>query len=193
MHEPLVRARHLKSVLAAMDRLRERDAVRARLPASMPERVEAAHGSDWLPIEHDLAFARALHAVLGKRELDVFNRRMLVASFQGPLLRTLVQTAVELLGVDPGAWARWIPKGWRLVFRDCGTWTIDRIGPREVVLRLSDLPAVCAEDPVWPGSVGSSLSSILDLADARGDLALDSVDAAARTATYTMRWEPQRG
>jgi len=188
--EPLVRARHLKSVLAAVDRQAERQEVRARIGPTRVAAIEEASGTDWLPIGHDVAMAGALDAVLGPDGLAAFNREMLLQSLRGPLLRALVDLATHFLGLDAGAWANWIPRGWVLMFQGFGRWTIVRRGEGEVILTLADLPPVCAADPVWPRSVASTLSGILPAVGAVGTVDLDSVDPLLGTAVYTMRWRP---
>jgi hypothetical protein len=190
--EPLVRARHLKSVLAAVDREPRRQELRARIGPALVTAIEEATGTDWLPIGHDVALAGALDAVLGPEGLATFNREMMLQSLRGPLLRALVELATHFLGLDAGAWARWIPRGWVLMFQGFGRWTIVRRGEGEVTLTLAGLPPECAADPVWPRSAASTLSGILPAVGATGTVELDSVDPQEGTAVYTMRWRPGR-
>ncbi len=190
--EPLVRARHLKSVLAAVDRQPRRQELHARIGATLVAAIEEAAGTDWLPIGHDVAMAGALEAVLGPEGLATFNREMMLQSLRGPLLRSLVDLATHFLGLDAGAWASWIPRGWVLMFQGFGRWTIVRRGEGEVMLTLAELPPVCAADPVWPRSVASTLSGVLPAVGATGTVELDSVDPLQGIAVYTMRWRAGR-
>jgi hypothetical protein len=89
-----------------------------------------------------------------------------------------------------GERTHWIPRGWGLVFRDCGEWAVELVGPGAADLRLRELPPICSQDEVWPRSVASSLSSLIDLARVRGTLRLVALDRAAGAASYQMRWEP---
>lgn len=189
MGEPLVRARHLKSTLAAADRSEARELIRAALPAGLATAIEAADGFDWLPAEHDVALVQAIHGVLGDVGHDAFSRRVILEAFQGPLLGALIAAAVRLFPGGLVAWAHWIPRGWALLFRECGEWTVERVGPGAVDLRLRWLPPVCVRDPVWTRSVASSLSALLDLAQLGGTLRLAGLDGEAGAATYEMRWE----
>jgi hypothetical protein len=175
-----------------VDREPRRPELRARIGPSLVAAIEEATGTDWLPIGHDVAMAGALDAVLGPEGLATFNREMMLQSLRGPLLRALVELATHFLGLDAGAWARWIPRGWVLMFQGFGHWTIVRRGEGEVTLTLADLPPVCAADPVWPRSVASTLSGILPAVGATGTVELDSVDPLEGTAVYTMRWRPGR-
>ena len=197
--EPLVRVRHLKSVLAAVDRHPRRPELRARIGPDLLTAVEEGTGTDWLPIGHDVAMAGALDAVLGPEGLAAFNREMMRQSLRGPLLSALVELATQFLGLDAGAWARWIPRGWVLMFQGFGRWTIVRRGQAEVrgqgevTLTLAELPPVCATDAVWPRSVASTLSGILPAVGATGTVELDSVDPLKGTVVYTMRWRAVAG
>jgi len=187
--EPLVRARHLKLVLAAADRTSQALAIRSRVGPEVTRAVEEATGSDWLPVAHDVALAGALDAVLGPEGLAGFNRTMMQDSLRGPLLRALVEMATHFLGFDAGAWAGWIPRGWGLMFKHCGRWTVVSRGGGEVALTLTGLPPICAADAVWPVSVASALSAVLPAVGTVGTVTLQSVDPAAGTAVYVMRWQ----
>lgn len=185
-----MRARHLKSTLAAADRSQVRDAVRAALPPGLAGAVEAANGFDWLPAANDVALVRAIHGALGDAEHHAFSRRVILEAFEGPLLNALVTAGLRLFPGGLMAWAHWIPRGWGLVFRDCGEWAVELVGSGAADLRLRELPPICSRDEVWPRSVASSLSPLIDLARVRGTMCLVALDRAAGTASYQMRWEP---
>src|SRR5512147_664766 len=152
MGEPLVRARHLKSTLAAVDRTAARDAVRGALPPGLAAAIEAANGFDWLPAVKDVALVHAIHGALGDAEHDAFSRGVILEAFEGPLLGPLITIGVRLFPGGLMAWAHWIPRAWALVFRECGEWKIDGIGPGAVDMQLRWLPPICVQDPVWPRS-----------------------------------------
>ncbi len=188
MSSPLVRARHLKQVLAAVDRQPNRQAIRDRMGPTLVATIEEATGFDWLPVAHDVAMAGALDEVLGPAGLATFNREMMLHSFRGPLLRALEEVATRLLGLDAGAWASWVPKGWALMFQGCGRWTVIRHGEGEATLTVVGLPPVCSSDAVWPRSVASSLSGIIPAVGAEGTVELERIDPREGTAVYAMRW-----
>ncbi len=185
--EPAVRARHLKALLSFADRQPGEVAarVRQRMGPEALRRIADASGIEWLPFELDLDLTRHVHAVLGPDEFVRFFRQQTLAAFEGPLLKTLVDTAVRMFGLDPMSWARWVPMGWSLLFRNCGAWTSETAVPGTVVLRLSGAPAAAAGDPVWPDSVAASLSALVDMARARG-----RVEAARGPGAivFTMTW-----
>ncbi|HTN53651.1 MAG TPA: hypothetical protein VML50_14675 [Anaeromyxobacter sp.] len=186
--EPLVRARHLKSLLTAVDALACAPAVRAHVGAAVLGATEGASGIDWLPLEHDLAFTGAIYQVLPAAEADAFFRAHTSASFEGPLLRTMVDTAVRLFGLDPGSWARWVPKGWSMIFRGTGEWSVGAIRPGEARLGLAALPDEAIAHAHWLRSVARSLDALCDLARCTGGMELAAVDLAARRADFVLRW-----
>lgn len=185
----MVRARHLKTTLAAADRSAAREDIRAALPSGLAAIIEAANGFDWLPAANDVALVRSIHGALGDAEHDAFSRSVILDAFEGPLLGPLIATALRLFPGGLMAWAHWIPRAWALVFRECGEWGVQGVGPGEVDLQLRWMPPICAEDRVWPISVASSISALLVLARVRGTLRFAGLDHGTRTASYLMRWE----
>ena len=188
--QPVVRARHLRSILEHVARLPEpsRGAV---LEAMSPEALAAIRGSassDWLPFALDLDLTHALARALGPEGQHRFFQQQQLDSFGSPLFRVLVDSATSLFGLDPGSWARWIPRGWGAVFRGCGDWVVDRAERGVVHAALVAPPPGCLEDDVWLRSVASSFSAFLLIARTEGDFALVRVDRARQAALYRMRW-----
>ena len=192
MPEPSVRARHLKEVLESIDRQPRRGEIRAAVAPGVLAAIEEATGTDWLPVEHDVALANALHAVLGADGHYAFNVDTFQHATRGPLLRALVALATAFFGYDAGRWGSWLPRAWTLIFSECGTMTVER-REGEATLTLTGLPPACAGDEVWPRSVASALSSMLPMVKVEGSVELRSIDPAAGTATYLMRWRTGRG
>jgi hypothetical protein len=182
---PLVRARHLISLLEHVDKLPEtaRRQVRTEVGPAVLAEIEASAGPDWIPFALDVAITHAIVRGLGPAGADRFFREQQLASFRSPLLRTLVDSATAIFGLDPSSWVRWIPRGWNAVFRECGRWEIDRSDRRgEVELALVAPPAGCLDDEVWLRSLASSFSSMLV------KFVVDHVDRVRGAACYRLRW-----
>jgi hypothetical protein len=191
MPDPAVRARHLKQTLDAIAGLPEGAAIRDRVGELVARDIETSNGFDWMPIGHDLALVRAERLILGAERQAVFARAVVNASFRGPLLGRLVESAMRLTGHDPAGWARWIPRAWSLVFSGCGTWAIGAPEPDgTVLLRLAHLPPALVADEVWGRSLAASLSAIVDLGAASGGVELEALDPVAHEATFVLRWAP---
>jgi hypothetical protein len=188
--EPLVRARHLRSILEHVSLLPEppRGAVQAAIGQALPAAIQASASSDWLPFALDLDLTHAVARVLGPEELHRFFQQQQLDSFRSPLFRVLVDSATSLFGFDPGSWARWIPRGWGVVFRGCGEWVVERAEKGVVHAALVAPPPGCLDDDVWLRAVASSLSAFLVIARTEGEFALVHVDRARQAALYRMRW-----
>jgi len=188
---PSVRARHMKGLLASIGRLapEESERVRALVPEPLAQTVADATSIDWLPLDMNLVVTRALHGGLGDARFYRFFRDQLVEAFSGPLLRVVVDAALRVFRVDATSFTSWVGRGWGLVFRDCGAWTVERAGPGMARLRIDALPAPCLQDEVWLRSVAHSLDAFWVLAQTQGECAYLRRDLARGEATYELRWK----
>src|SRR5512136_1883823 len=122
---PVVRGRHLKALVAALERWPGGPRSLALLPPETLPLIGGAGGLDWLPLAEDLRLTRAVYDGLGVAGADHFFRAYTLDSFEGPLLRTLVATGVRIFGLDPASFARWVPRGWNVIYRDAGVWRVE--------------------------------------------------------------------
>lgn len=185
-----VRARHMKSRLEAIRQLPAADAERvlARIPAELQRRVAEAASIEWIDMNVDLDVTRAIYLGLGQARFERFFRDAQAEAFSGPLLKVFVEAVLRVFRVDAAAFAGWIGKGWPLVFRNCGTWRVERVTPGDARLRLEGLPPECARHDVWLRSVSHSLSAFFQVAKEPGECTLEAMDPAAGTATYRISW-----
>jgi hypothetical protein len=185
--EPSVRARHLKSALEAAAALpRGRELIDA-LPRGLVADVERATGFDWLPVEHDVEIVRTSAAVLPPDLFDRLWRAVVVEGIEGPLLGLLMRTAVRMFGHDPAEFARWVPKGWAMVFRDVGVWTTCTVGDGSARLRLQGLPLAC-RDPAFPRSVAASLGAIPVLSGRSGGARVIESSVEHGAVSFEIAW-----
>jgi len=185
--EPAVRARHLKSVIAAADALPGGRAVRDALPGRLIAEVERASGFDWLPVEHDVAMVRASAAVLAPDAFERLWRAVVIEGVEGPLLGLLMRTAVCMFGYDPAEFARWVPKAWSMVFRDVGVWTSSLVTGGSAVLRLEGLPPACRV-PAFPRSVACSLGAIPVLTGRSGSARVLDASEEDGAVSFELSW-----
>lgn len=191
MGEPSVRARHLKATLTRVELAPEARAILGALPAGYATRVQESYGGDWLPVELDVVLARAIRDHLSPAQHHDFCVNAVAASFQGPLLGTLVHVASGILGKDVRRVAAWVPKGWALLFRDVGAWTVEpHPSAPEVRLTLSGLPAVCTAEESWVRACAASLSAVCPLAGVTGRVTLEGLDRPQGRAEFLLRWTP---
>jgi hypothetical protein len=139
----VIKASQLQSVLEEVERLPPgpRGAIREAAGPEALGTLADAVGSDWLPFALELRLSHAVHDALGPDGAHRFFREHQLRAFSSPTFRFLVDGATKLFGLDPGSWARWIPRGWGLVFRGCGRWVTELAAAGEVQLGLIDPPA----------------------------------------------------
>jgi hypothetical protein len=180
----------MKALLSAVEAWPGGSRAATLVPAELRSAVVQAGGLDWLPVALNLALTQVAYDGLGPVEADRLFRAHTRASFEGPILQTFVSTAVRILGLDPASFARWVPKGWHLIFRGVGEWSVEAPGPgaTSVLLRLGKLPGDCADHPVWGRSVARSLDALLDQAQVSGAVALQPRAQGARELQFVMRW-----
>jgi hypothetical protein len=185
-----VRARHMKSLYAAVDGMPGGGAaVRARVPPEDIEAVAQASGADWIPLSIDLNLTHAIHDHLGRAGFDAFFREHTLRSFSGPLLGPLATALFRMIGSDPAALAGWLPRGWGFIFRGCGRWVVEQTSKGRVQAWLDRSPAICIEDPVWIPSVAASLGAIVDRSQVPGGVHVMSIDRASGSAVFEIRWD----
>lgn len=183
--EPAVRASYLRRLLSACDEFGPPALeIRERLGDTHLTSIECAGPLVWLPIEADLALQRALAEVLGPERTRDFVLANLREFLAGSLVQNMVQTAVGLLGLNPGSLARLVAPAWALLYRNCGHWSVTRsLDPdrrrarewREVEMRLSRLPCACVDEEGWLAAVATVQHALLILcgrADGEGEVEL---------------------
>ncbi|MFT3917257.1 MAG: hypothetical protein QM704_25175 [Anaeromyxobacteraceae bacterium] len=188
--QPRVRARHMKNLLAAIDRMpsHDRDPVHARIAVTTGRTVQDASAVDWLPAQVNLEVTRAVFAGLGPEGGARFFRGTMRDAFTGPLLRIITDAARRVLRLDPASFAGWVGTGWTLVFRDCGRWTVQRAGSGEAHVRLEELAPEYAKDRIWLASHAASFEAFFDVAATVGSVVLQEVEASHGRALYVIRW-----
>jgi hypothetical protein len=184
----------MKSLVASLEDWEGGARPLALLPAGVLESISRATGLDWLPLSLNLQVTQAIYDGLGGVEADRFFRAHMVTSFEGPILQTLVATAVRMFGLDPASFARWVPRAWNLIFREVGEWRVSEpaTGSTAVVLTLGRLPGECADHHVWLRSVSRSMAALLDLAKVSGAVEVLPRPKGSGEVQYALRWTPRQ-
>lgn len=187
---PVVRGRHMKSLVAALEGWEGGARPLAMLPGGVLQEVARAGGLDWLPLALNLQVTQAVYDGLGSAEADRFFRGHSRASLDGPILQTLVSTAVRMFGLDPVSFARWVPRAWHMLFRGVGEWAVPELEPKatSAVLTLAHLPADAIDHPVWVRSVARSVESLFDLAQVKGVVEVPPRAHGATKVEFRLRW-----
>jgi len=185
----------MKSLVAALEAREGGARPLALLPPEALRSIAAASGLDWLPVAVNLQVTQAIYDGLGSAEADRFFRAHSVASLHGPILQTLVSTAVRMFGLDPVSFARWVPRAWHMIFRGVGEWQVEELQPgaTSAVLTLASLPPSCADHATWVRSVSHSMGALFDLAKVQGVVDVPPRAQGATRVTFQLRWTARRG
>ena len=188
MGVPSVQASYMKNVAASLERLGAAGEAVRRADPSLFEEIAAAPRGVWLPVSYNVRWVEAVAKSAGWPGAMTFLAARVQDQFEAPLLRSFVQGSVRLFGLDPGSLVPWLPRGMGLVFRDCGDWSSTRVAPGHVEIRAEDLPKELAGEARWIESIGAGAIATFALCRVAGETQLAAHDAAAGTASISVRW-----
>ncbi|HEY8039941.1 MAG TPA: hypothetical protein VIF15_09120 [Polyangiaceae bacterium] len=188
--EPVVRARHLQQWLENVTR--EEDPGRARFFASLPAEVrstiEGASRVAWLPVALHVQLADVLRDAFGPARAHDYYRRAFAASLAHPPFDALVRTGARLLGLTPGSFLRWAPRGYETSFRNCGTLSTEALGPSRGHLVYRSLPGVCTASDAWLDSFQSTVYGVFDVLHIQGVVRLDKSRRGEGSVEIELEW-----
>jgi hypothetical protein len=189
-----VRARHMKSLLEAGDLLEPdlAEQIRALVPRSIVETVEGATPSAWLPLEINVELADILATALGPERSLSFFRGMVLREYQTSLFKTFITGITRAMGVSPGVFVKVVPRGWELVYQECGSFTPLDVAATQARLLFEDVPEVCVRDRRWLDAVRSTFYSAFDLANVPGSVEWDELNLKDRRAVFHFQWRSRR-
>ena len=190
MRDPRVQAGYMKDVAAALARLGPTGAAIRAADEALFTEIAGVPRSAWLPISLNVRWVEAVERELGWPSGLEFLAARVSDQFDNPMFRSFVQGGVRLLGLDPGALLRLIPRGLSIVFRDCGEWSAERTSTTHTELRAQALPKEVAGHARWIESIGASALAMFALCGVQGRIALAEHQPSAGRATVAASWEP---
>jgi len=180
----------MKNVFAALEK-QGRLAALARHAPELAGEIAAASRMTWLPIALNVRMVEAAAAGFGEvRGLEVLAN-CVFAQFETPLWKGFIGGAMRLLGTQPGSLGRWIPQAMGLVFRDCGSWSVEPGAEGELTVEVRDLPQALANHRLWLRSLAIGMTPLFTLCGTDGSSELAEIDPRARRARYRLRWKPR--
>jgi len=180
----------MKNVFAALEKQGRLAALALHDPALAGE-VAAASRMTWLPIALNVRMVEAAAACFGELVGLEILASCVYAQFETPLWKGFIGGAIRLLGTQPGRLGRWIPQAMQLVFRDCGSWSVEENGEGELTVEVRDLPEPLAHQRLWLRSLAIGMTPLFTLCGTDGSSELADVDPRARRARYRLRWKPR--
>jgi hypothetical protein len=186
--DPRILASFLHGTLDAIDAI-DRDLgrrVRAELKPESLEEIQAAWGASWLPIRLDVELTEAFFRLAGSARGCQAMRQNLVATFQAPILRPLIEGSLRVLGRHPGKILRWAPRAWALLFRDLGEMSVETADERATV-RITGLPPEVSESREYLMGSAAAIASVFDLTGYQGSCEL--AQHGQGEARFEVTWQ----
>jgi hypothetical protein len=181
----------MKSLLNGVERLEP--SLRADIyDASRPELVSCVHKAmavAWLPLTLNIELADTIARCLGTERARPFFRSMLLAEYQSSLFKPFIAGISRAFGVTPAVFVRMAPRGWELVYRECGKLEPTEVGLGHANLVFSQLPAVCVKNTLWLDAVRSTFYTAFDLSEVDGEIEWDELDLSGRRAVMRFQWD----
>lgn len=192
MSDPRVQAGYMKDIAASLARLGDAGVRTLAADRELFEAIDAAPRSAWLPIALNVRWVEATERVFGWPAALDFLAARVQDQFGRPLFRVFVEGGVRLLGLEPGALVRLIPRGLSIAFRDHGEWSAVRTSETSVELRARALPKELAASARWIESVGAAALAMFALCEVSGRVQLAEHRAAEGQAVIEARWSRKR-
>jgi hypothetical protein len=188
--QPQVRASHSRGTLKALERLEPARLpdIMARLPEEARRGLAEAARSDRIPAAWDLALVRAEVDSLGRERMRRVARATMLDALGGPLLGSLVTSALRLFGTSPAALFGWTGRAWDHVTLGCGTLRLERSDVGEACLLLEGLPAGLA-DREYLEAIAGTLEAVLALCRVVGEVVVEPRPGGAR---FRASWRVPR-
>lgn len=190
MAEPAVRARHMKTFVETIGALEPpvRERIRARLPSEHVVAIDEAVPAVWLPMAINLSVTDAVSLELGPRDAHAFFRALVSAEYETDTFRAFLASVARLLGLTPTTYVKMAPRGWELVFKNCGALRPLARERHQAWLEYTNIPSICLQNDLWIESVRSSFYSAFDLTRVPGEIRWEELDFHKRRAVFRFVW-----
>lgn len=165
-------------------------AILGALPTRLVSEIRGATPVGWMAIADNVALADAIANQLGPVRARPFFREVLLLEYQSSLLKPFVEGISRALGLTPATFVKMAPRGWELVYRDCGTLQGNPLSETEAQLVIRDLPVACARNELWLEAVRSTFYTAFDLSRVSGEIEWLELNLGARRASMQFRWQP---
>lgn len=134
-------------------------------------RMRTATRLAWLPAEPFDLLKQTHYDRVGQDAYVEFWRRYMTSIAENPLFRSLLEGGKRIFGSSPAGVLKWMPKGWALSTRGCGTFETD-FGDRHATLVLHGAPNSSRVRSTGHTSRGTILG-LFDLLSIDGEVEVD--------------------
>ncbi len=190
---PLMRASHMQHNISGLAELGQEAEARVRelLQPTTASTIVESPRSMWLPLALDVELTSCVETVVGQQGLFDWSRNAQKKTFEGPLLRPVIDGGLRLFGVRPLRIYKLTPRAFTLMFRNCGEIKIDSKGDCSLDIVHTHAPPGMADGAYLHGSAGA-YSAGLDILGFRGSVTVAPREAGNPTVVYEVRWDPKR-
>jgi len=175
--------------VALLDPVRQAH-IRKLLGEPVAGELTAVSGVAWVAFEVEAKLADAVFEALGPADARAFYRRKTVRSFEIPLIRPLLQSALRLFGASPASMVKLVGRTWALVSRNCGTYScVDESSKRRCVSVVSDFPTrFYRRRQAWLESAIGGYEAFFAPFHLQGRVSVTETDFAAGSARFVLEW-----
>jgi hypothetical protein len=180
----------MKTFVESIDALAPavRDRIRVRLPPEHVSAIDDAVPAVWLPMHVNLSVTDATALELGPQAAHTFFRALVGAEYQTDTFRAFLASVARLLGLTPTTYVKMAPRGWELVFKNCGALRPLARERQQAWLEYTNIPQICLQNELWMESVRSSFYSAFDLTRVEGEIRWEELDFSRRRAVFQFLW-----
>ncbi|MBI5542333.1 MAG: hypothetical protein HY901_00465, partial [Deltaproteobacteria bacterium] len=125
--------------------------------------------------------------VAGEEAIREWSRRSILLSFEGPLLRPLVEASVKVFGLTPISWLQWIPRLWPSMCRNCGTLEVGETSPSRCTIHFAKAPPALVQSRPFLISLCGSCEGVIQLCKVKGRVEHE-LDPRTGVVLLRARW-----
>lgn len=143
--------------------------IRDAMPTDVLEWIDAATRVNWFPVQTDIALTEAVARCAGAEGLARWSADTMRRSFEGPMLKPIVDGAIRIFGLSPAGMLKFAPTAWAHIYRNCGALEYKVLRPGAVELHNTGAAAQVVHSEAYLTGVTASIGAVLDVCRAKGE------------------------
>lgn len=187
---PAVRAKFLQLWLSSFERFdaSAQPLLLAKIGRERFAQIMEVSMLHWVSIEIDVEIVDAIAQILGKERFHAFTHDYVTEILPRAPLGALVDLGMKMIGLSPESFLRWWDKGWRAVYRDCGSVKGVVTGERRGSIVYERLPRVCVESEAFVAAIISSALAVLPWTGHDGEAHVTALRADEGYLELSLAW-----
>ncbi|WNG19677.1 hypothetical protein [Cystobacter fuscus] len=192
---PAIRGFVCKTILDAARSLPEDQQRRIfmDIPPATLALLESTPRLGWVPMPESMWLTDALHRTLGNPGFRHFFSLLAEHLVSAPLLQSLFDGAVRLLGLTPQAMLKWSTYAWEQAFRDCGRLIYrpirDTPSQGRVEMILEDFPPLLHRGGTFAEALAATFEMFLRRVSKKGRVELRPMQPHTNRLVCDVSWE----